>query len=564
MVFANAAGRVTSSPSESSGYLSSDYLEAYQLSFDPFNGVSDDASGVAHEDFVFYPGAQREQLLDQVAHLSQFSASVVVVAGEQGSGRTTLKSQLKLQLEERYRLTEISVDTLSKPEHVFGDIAFALGCDIPDEASPGEMISAIRHDLLNLQDEPLLVLIDDAHLLSDAVLSALVSLLQSSRDSDELPFQVVMFGDLNLIGRLDGFGMVDVLLHDVVLPPLSEEEMADYLALKLDAAGWEDDLPFDNAELEHLYSLAGGLPGSVHGPARELLVAKMNQQPTADGERNLGLPVGHIFSLVVLFGVLLMAFFYKDSWLGEEPVADQGVASERSATSVKVPLESSSSGASQSVRAASPDVASAQSGRSLAGVETGVKKPPAILGESSAPNNVQAADDVQAADEEEQVSAGQASVSQAPRNAKEAIAGSVDEGAPEKGVSGAEVSPAVSEKPSQVSLGTSSEGETSKLSTDERYLMSLAATHYVLQVMAASSESAVAAYINRQKNQDALRLFASTRSGKPWYVVVAGNYPSVEAARQGVASLPDEQKKAGPWPRSVEDVHLKIKEHRGI
>ncbi|MBU3068353.1 AAA family ATPase [Aestuariicella sp. G3-2] len=505
MGFANTAGKVASS--------SSDYLEAYQFLFDPFEMTA----GLSPDDFVFYAGAQREQVLEQVVHLSRFSASVVVVAGEQGSGRTTLKNQLAVELSERFKQADISANSLTVPEQVFSEIAFALDCEVSEEASAGELISAIRHQLVQPQDEPLLVLLDDAHLLSDAVLSALVSLLQSSRQDDDLPFQVVMFGDLDLIGRLDSFAMVDILLHDVVLPPLSEEEMAEYLALKLEVAGWNDDLPFDDSELEYLYVQSSGMPGMAHQPARDLLIDKMQAQFAAAGQdRGLGLPVGHIFSLVVLFGVLLMAFFYKDSWFGgndpngageEGQLVSSDQVVERTVVPVKVPLTTDSSGDSSAVDDQSaPGVAVSQVGDAGGEISS-----PAILG-------------------------------------PETQSGTVDS----------------VEKPVAAIDQASQAEASSTLSADERYLMSLASSHYVLQVMASSSEPAVEAYMEQQKNRSALRLFTSSRSGKPWYVVVAGNYPTVEAARQGVASLPEEQKKAGPWPRSVGDVHAKIKDYRGI
>ncbi|WP_439134794.1 AAA family ATPase [Pseudomaricurvus sp.] len=548
MGFANTAGEVASS--------SLDYWEAFALAFDPFDPSSDSSS----DTIEFYSGGQREQVLDQVAHLSQFSASVVVVAGERGSGRTTLKNQLQLLLEERFKLADITADAMTEPERIFGDIAFALGCEVSGNASAGEIISAIRHELLHQQDEPLLVLLDDAHRLGDAVLSALVSLLQSSRQDDELPFQVVMFGDLNLIGRLDGFGMVDILLHDVVLPPLSEEAMADYLLFKLEAAGWEGDLPFDEDELNSLYGGSGGIPGAVHRPARELLIEKRPSQVASPAERSLGLPVGHMFSLVVLFGVLLMAFFYKDSWLGgdEQQSDDQVVSSgeavesrqvvERTATSVKIPLGAGSDGGA-GVQGGEPAVAGSDFRSETASVELPLTPTDPVPGSSGSESKETENSGVETSKPEK------LSSSSAPAPVASGSSEAVQDAAV----------PGVAEDSAAI-LGAAEPqgGAEVQLSSDERYLMSLAATRYVLQVMAASSEPAVKAYIKRQKNEQALRLFTSSRSGKPWYVVVAGDYPTVDAARQGVASLPDEQRKAGPWPRRVGDVQSNIKEYRGI
>lgn len=542
-----------------------DYLDAFHLLHDPFEDSPAD-------ELVFYPGGQREAILDQVAHLSQFSASVVVVAGEPGSGRSTLKDMLQIQFRDRYLIAAVDAAEVSSPQQVFAEIAAVLGYEVAVDATAGELMSAIRSGLQQLHpqaghdhngdySDTLLLLLDDAHLLSDAVLSALLSLLQAAEPDEEPPLQVVLFGDLDLIGRLDSFGMVDILLHDVLLPPFTDEEMAEYLAFRLEAAGWEGELPFTGSELARLQQQAHGLPGAVHQPARELLIDKAVQEQDMGVAvaPSAGLPVAHIFSLVVLVGVLLMAFFYRDSWLGsdDEPVetpasadvtpatatsarAGSSAPAGRPGTSIRLPM-----GQDDAVLAPADPGAVQESPTSVqdssASVEDSPASTPAALESATTRPPTVAADD-------------QRSV--APAAAVVPVVADTRTTTPSVTAPATE---SATTAPAATAPAAASSG-----SADERHLLSLPDNHYVLQIMASGSKSAVDDYLKAQKNRSSLYLYTTQRNAKPWFVVVTGNYSSVEMARAGIESLPVEQKKAGPWPRKISDVQSQIREFRDI
>lgn len=559
MGYANTAEKLTSPVP--------DYLDAFHLSHDPFEISPAD-------DLVFYPGGQREAILDQVAHLSQFSASVVVVAGESGSGRTTLKDMLQIQLHDRYLIADIDAAEAGTPQQIFAEIAAVLGYEVSAEASPGELMSAIRsglHHLRHENNDRVLLLLDDAHWLSDAVLSALLSLLQAAEPEQELPFQMVLFGDLDLIDRLDGFGMVDVLLHDVLLPPFTEDEMAEYLAFRLEAAGWDDDLPFTDAEVGRLHGLAQGLPGAVHQPARELLIDKATLEPAVSSvavSPAAGLPVAHIFSLVVLVGVLLMAFFYRDSWLGPDEEAVAGGANPGSSTAVTAARPGGVPATDRQGNDRSGTAIRLPIGQESATAVAPVTTPPATSspstvagGQRSIPASTPVTSVV--ADTEFTAAVPDTVVEpEASAPATPPVTASTPAASPTASVPVAPAAPVTPTTPIASPAVTPAAPSGSAAAADERHLLALPGHHYVLQVMASGSKPAVDGYLQGQNNRSSLFLYTSLRDGKPWFVVVTGNYSSLEMARAGIESLPPAQKKAGPWPRKISDVQLQIKEFR--
>lgn len=514
-----------------------DYLDPLGLEFDPFGGFPASDAG-------FYFGAQRAQILEQVTHLSQFSASVLVVSGEHGCGRTTLKRQLIGQLTGHRPVCGIDAQVLSAPEQVFGRLASSFGCDISDNATAGEMLAAVRHRLRQGGVGSLLVLLDDAHLLEDAVLSALLSLLQSSVELDEIPLHIVMFGDVDLVGRLDGFAMLDVLLHDLILPSFSREELDEYLAVRLSAAGWNGGLPFDEAQLEALWVKSGAIPGAINRLASELLLERAHESQLLEG-RGLGLPVAHMFSLVVLVGVLLMAFFYRSSW--QNPDGSVGPAEV-----VESPFELP---VSSGVKLAE-EVAEA-------GLEFPLKGEPVLREALGVGGPEREGSVVEVVSDAENAPLGAPEVSAAPQ-----VSLPAPSSAALKVVAEPEL-PIVS--PANVVVVPKSAPATDveavagiDLLSGERYVLALSPSGYVLQVMAAGSKEAVEGFIGLQKNKSDLHLVTTLRAGKPWFVVVTGAFNSSAEARSGVKRLPAEQKKAGPWPRSVSDVQAKIKEYHNI
>jgi DamX protein len=113
-------------------------------------------------------------------------------------------------------------------------------------------------------------------------------------------------------------------------------------------------------------------------------------------------------------------------------------------------------------------------------------------------------------------------------------------------------------------LDTGSPAAGVALADDEAFLLQQDETGYVLQVLAAGSEQAIKAFVARQSNKGDLKVFEARRNGKPWYVVVVGVYANKADARRAVDGLPAEQRKSGPWPRSVLSVQAEIGEVRDI
>jgi DamX protein len=100
------------------------------------------------------------------------------------------------------------------------------------------------------------------------------------------------------------------------------------------------------------------------------------------------------------------------------------------------------------------------------------------------------------------------------------------------------------------------------LVASEQELLRLSASGFVLQIMATSTAEAVRAYVALQPNRKNLRTYRGNRNGKTLYIVVEGFYADKAAAQAAILNLPEQQRRAGPWPKTVEHIQQEIRANR--
>jgi DamX protein len=54
-------------------------------------------------------------------------------------------------------------------------------------------------------------------------------------------------------------------------------------------------------------------------------------------------------------------------------------------------------------------------------------------------------------------------------------------------------------------------------------------------------------------------VYSTKRDGKPWYVLVSGNYASSAEAKRAIATLPADVQAKKPWVRPVRQVQQDLK-----
>ncbi|WP_145501824.1 SPOR domain-containing protein [Yersinia similis] len=89
-------------------------------------------------------------------------------------------------------------------------------------------------------------------------------------------------------------------------------------------------------------------------------------------------------------------------------------------------------------------------------------------------------------------------------------------------------------------------------------LNSAPSSHYTLQLSSASRSDTLNAYAKQQKLTD-YHVYETKRDGKPWYILVSGNYASSADAKKAITTLPADVQAKKPWVKPVQQVQQDLK-----
>lgn len=83
-------------------------------------------------------------------------------------------------------------------------------------------------------------------------------------------------------------------------------------------------------------------------------------------------------------------------------------------------------------------------------------------------------------------------------------------------------------------------------------------SHFTLQLSGASQSNSLNAFAKQQGLKNYL-VYQTSRDGKPWYVLVSGNYASSAEAKSAISRLPAEVQAKKPWVKPVHQVQQDLK-----
>jgi MSHA biogenesis protein MshM len=226
------------------------YKEFLNLSKLPFENVPD-------PDF-FYDSGDYSRVFVNLTDSLQAGRGLMIVTGAIGSGKTTLSQMVMNEFSESLKLIwmaeppESGVDIL-----IF--IARELGLSPTDE-NRVFLLDNIRSALLASEDRCLLIL-DEAHLMSDEVANTLKSLNNLELNSKKL-IQMFLLGQdelLEIINKPEMLPFKQRIALLEIIGRMERSEVGDYIRFRLNAAGGSPDTFTDDA-IAAIAIGSGGVP----------------------------------------------------------------------------------------------------------------------------------------------------------------------------------------------------------------------------------------------------------------------------------------------------------------
>ena len=446
---------------------------------------------------------EREQQLDMLLHVQEFSAMAVLITGPDGIGKTSLLQAAISQLSVHHQVIHINAFQTNQLPELIDVISLQLGC-------PANLLDLnAQLEKMAQQQETLHLIIDDAHLIADDALAVLIE-----RSTQEHGWHLILCGDESLKSRLNSLqsNFENKLYHLIELSPFTEEESEAFISQLFKRSGI-DVVPLSIKDMHQLWLLSKGVPGKLV----ELIELEQDNQR----QRTSRLPLGHIAAVCLIGSALFISFMYQEQKI--EHTDDDAIAMLLAEQQARLKPQD--------------DKVGLDSGLSID--EIAIDKVQETSVQSESVNTEDDSEDLDSAivHQEEihepletipkRVETSQLSAGKIKHN---------DQGAPVKQVAKSEM--------------------------NKHPLLSAPSQSYALQLLGVRNEESAKAFVRRfarQMDGSKLTTYETRYKGEPWFVVVYGPMDNKQQANQEASQL-SKTIKGQPWVRPISKIQADIRQ----
>lgn len=495
----------------------------------------------------------QHQILSRLQFVTRFSSNLVQITGEQGAGRSWL---VERYLESWAKDTSQALLICNARQDDARQRAIILGQLVHGSVfnEQDSLLDSLQH-LLGDQPCQLLIAIDDAHCLSPNMVAELWALVQHAKIAQGWQVNVLAF---SLKGKLDkclrqvSYGQGSTPL-EVEIPHLTDSEREMLIELMLTSQGLD-------AGQRRIFRMRAAnvpsLPGALFG-------LQQQEVPVSKEKRDRRFtPAILLALLLILLGLGGLGWYL----LGGSPV-------EKAVPVVTTPEP----GATDDDKIPSLETAidegkiNTDDDKVLAGQNSEAGLPPVVDDSAALPEDSEFAgltvgrrddgkrlvvpDTVVDAIMEDQSVGGDGTRAVAEPLLPE-LAGKTQVTLPDPLATDSKPLPKpaanANKAPAPQTVATSD------LDIANTELRDVPAERYALQLAALRSETEVNTFIQDNSLQGKVKVYQTVRSGEPWFMVIWGDYASVNAARRAEMDMPQNLQALGPWVKSFARIHREI------
>ncbi|MCS0219787.1 SPOR domain-containing protein [Vibrio alginolyticus] len=486
------------------------------------------------------------ELLDRLGLLTNFGSNLIAINGHDGYGKSWLAQRyLEVGASNKNQCLLLCHSNQDDVQHRVLILNQLVSDALFNQQEP--LLDSLERFL---GDEPcdIAIVVDDAHLLSETLISELWMLVLEAHHKPNWTINVLLFTQS---GRLDGllarlsYGQ-EIKPVELDIDMLSEVEARRFFESLV--ARYVDDE--SEKRVRDAFKKVDPVPGDI------MALGEMKVEKRIIIRSIVGSPLN--IALVVLVLLLLAAGGYW--WMLSQPSPDdkaQQIAGSLEQTAIPTFEESGISAAQSSLQpvtdgSSSPDKSGA--------VDDSDSLPPAVTEEVASVGS----------DDNQQRVVIESNVVDALLEGKtdSADTKAIDDVVSiEKTETADETSSPLIKvvKPNQdmaQAPAQSEEGDVNqpvvKFSFAREELKALSPRAYTLQLAAMTSMEDVQSFLNEHQLNNQVRIYPTVRNDTEWYIITYQDYPTIQMARDAVASLPDSVKSVSPWAKSLRQVHREI------
>ncbi|MCL9780437.1 AAA family ATPase [Vibrio sp. S4M6] len=497
---------------------------------------------LAHELRVLEIESQVE-LLERVQLLTNFGSNLVTIRGEQGSGKSWIAHRyLEAWSEGKNQALLMCHPSQDDEQHrsvlipqLFSEPLFNPQDNLPDSFT------------YLLEDEAcdIVIVVDDAHHLSDGFIAELWSLVQQAQYYSNWTLNVLLFSGSkhteSVLSRVSQRHEQKPI--EIEIDTLNQEE-ADRFFEQLVVRFVEDDM---ERRVRNAYRKVKLLPGEIMRLGEQKVTKRIIIRSMVGSPSKIAL-------LVVLIAVIIGGGYW---WMLAQPNPESSAQTAQEQTAIPtLPNTASNASTTDGASKTASSSASATSTQNpldkAAVVDDTASLPPQVVAKAASvgttdtdKNRVVISSAIvdKLMQDEASIPATKASDAKAaaPANTANDVTTST---------------PAVSQTSSAPSQAQASPTQSVTFSTKQ--LESFSPRSYTLQLAAMNTLPEVKQFIEKYDLNNKVFVYPTVRSGKDWYIVTYNNYPTIQLARDAVGTLPSDLQSVGPWAKSLSQVQREI------
>lgn len=229
---------------------------------------------------VFFAGGNRGAILDALIYAISQGEGIVKVTGEVGTGKTMLCGMLQSRLPANVDTVYLAHPSVS-PEEILHAIAFELQLPVNRDSNRMEVMQALYACLLqrHADNKQVVIFIEESQNMPLATLEE-VRLLSNLETGKHKLLQIVLFGQPELDENLRQPNIRQLrerITHSFTLPPLTLQEVGEYLMFRLRAVGYRGPDLFSPGVIKQIAHASQGLTRRINLIADKSLLAAFSE-----------------------------------------------------------------------------------------------------------------------------------------------------------------------------------------------------------------------------------------------------------------------------------------------
>jgi len=248
------------------------YRQHFGLTAYPFSLTPD-------TQFYFNSQSHRE-VLSTILLALRHSEGFLKVVGEVGTGKTLLSRKLLASLGAGF-ITAYIPNPYLTPDELKRFLAEEIGVPYSPSAPSYQLLKDINLRLVELaqQKRQVVLVVDEAQSMPRETIESLRLLTNLETEKNKL-LQVVLFGQPELdemLNRADLRQLKQRIVFAEYLQTIPAKSLPDYIAYRLNSAGYSGESLFNRHSLSLLYKASGGVPRLINVIAHKSMLAAYGQ-----------------------------------------------------------------------------------------------------------------------------------------------------------------------------------------------------------------------------------------------------------------------------------------------